>query len=130
MWAIVQEFPQYQISKKGKMRRTSSHKKVASNNTNNRYILVGLCNNGIKITRQLHRLLAKAFVPNPENKPHVNHKDGNKHNNNISNLEWCTHAENSAHASRMGLMKSFWKGKYGKDIPKSRPIRLTFRLIF
>lgn len=53
-----------------------------------------------------HRILALAFIPNPHNKPQINHKDGNKLNNRISNLEWATAKENVAHALRTGLAKS------------------------
>jgi hypothetical protein len=53
----------------------------------------------------LHRVLANAFIPNPDNKPFVNHKDGNKENNSLENLEWVTASENNYHAYRIGLNK-------------------------
>lgn len=54
----------------------------------------------------LHRLIAIHFIPNPNNLPEVNHKDADKLNNSIDNLEWCTHSENMAHANSMGLIST------------------------
>lgn len=51
----------------------------------------------------VHRLVALTHLPNPDNKPEVNHKDGDKDNNHVSNLEWCTSAENVEHSVRLGL---------------------------
>lgn len=62
------------------------------------YQIVCLCINNKKTTHFVHRLVAEAFIPNPDNKPQVNHIDGNPSNNNISNLEWVSASENSIHA--------------------------------
>lgn len=53
----------------------------------------------------IHREVAKAFIPNPNNLPQVNHKDGNKENNKLDNLEWCDNSYNQLHANKMGLCK-------------------------
>lgn len=69
------------------------------------YTRVDLCKEGKYAHTSIHRLVAETFIPNPENKPCVNHKDGIKSNNYIDNLEWCTYSENTRHAFALGLMK-------------------------
>ena len=59
---------------------------------------------GSKASAYVHRFIAMLFVPNPEGKPHVNHIDGDKTNNDPANLEWVTHGENMRHAFRTGLV--------------------------
>lgn len=62
------------------------------------YRRITLSKNNERIIYPVHVLVARAFIPNPKKKPFVNHKDGNKRNNEVSNLEWCTHAENQKHS--------------------------------
>lgn len=67
------------------------------------YQTIGLCKNGKVSRKKVHRLVAETFVPNPYNKPQVNHIDGDKENNFANNLEWVTNAENQLHAREKGL---------------------------
>lgn len=70
------------------------------------YQIVGLSKNGKRKEGKIHRLVAKAFIDNPNNKKQVNHIDGDKKNNNVSNLEWVTNQENTIHALNTGIKKT------------------------
>ena len=69
------------------------------------YKMVSLYKNNHQKTEFVHRLIAKTFIQNPNNYPVINHKDGNKLNNNINNLEWCTVSHNNKEAYRIGIKK-------------------------
>jgi hypothetical protein len=106
---------------------------VPYKNKSNGYLTIKLTN-GIKSKHHtIHRLLAILFVDNPENKGFVNHKDGNKLNNKLRNLEWCTKSENGLHAYAMGLNKGglseqrYFYGKTGSKNPNSRPLMVIFK---
>lgn len=73
------------------------------------YQRIVLMQNGIKTRYMCHRLVAQEFIPNPLNKPFVNHKNGNKEDNRAINLEWCTQSENELHSHR--ILKNSMKGK-------------------
>lgn len=97
----------YQINEIGVIRRI--YKEGKSNiikpfKNSAGYLQIGLFNKGKRGLYQHHRIVASAFIPNPENKPFVNHKNGLKHDNRIENLEWVTHKENMRHANDTGLM--------------------------
>lgn len=75
-----------------------------------------------KMSFKVHREVAKAFIPNPNNLPQVNHKDGDKGNNSVSNLEWVTNKDNANHAIRNGLWDSVFRGAMLANEKHKKPI--------
>lgn len=92
----------YAVSEKGNVINVRSGRTLHTVMQNG-YVRVQLSINGVRRNYPVHRLVARAFIPNPENKPYVNHKDGNKQNNCVENLEWVTARENDNHARATGL---------------------------
>ncbi len=94
---------QYKVSDTGKVMNTKTGRILSPAIDERGYERVCLFKADRRRRYKVHRLVALAFIPNPENKPQVNHKDGNKRNNSVSNLEWVTNAENMDHARANGL---------------------------
>lgn len=92
----------YSVSNYGRVRSSRSGKilKTHSDSKHKGYAYVNLCYNGVKKTRQVHRLVAMLFLPNPNNLPCINHKDENPANNYVDNLEWCTYGYNLSYGSK------------------------------
>lgn len=102
---IDEQDTNYSISSKGQVRNDITGM-MMKQGLQQGYYHITLALGGNKIKRmRVHRLVALAFIPNPENKPYVNHIDGNRQNNNIENLEWTTPAENAQHAVKTGLRR-------------------------
>ena len=103
-WAKIEETSNfYMVSNYGNIINKNGN--IKPRKTNYGYHDVRLTHNGRRKRYFIHRLVGKYFIPNPDNKPQINHKDGNKLNNHFENLEWCTQSENNNHALLTGLRK-------------------------
>jgi hypothetical protein len=104
----------YEISNLGRVRslikKGNSLYKIKKTNmdVSTGYINIQLRKNNIPLTKRVHRLVAETFIPNLDNKPIVNHIDGNKKNNRVDNLKWVTYSENTLHSFKLGLQKKIF----------------------
>ena len=108
-WRTIKDFPDYEVSNMGRIRSKDRYRpyahglrlvkgqplKTRPNAKRNGYVYVQLCDKSKHYACKLHRLVAEAFIPNPEGKPQVNHIDCDVTNNRVDNLEWVTAKENS-----------------------------------
>ena len=117
VWKVIPSFPKYEINKMGQVRNRKDKKlRKVTVEPQKRVTISLLLKNGKSIPRLLHRLVAETFLPNPDNKPEVNHIDGNIHNNELFNLEWVTKSENIQHAFQTGLN--------GKNIGSTKAVKM------
>lgn len=100
IWKTIENFPNYEVSNFGNVRNSIKNKLMTISVRKNGYCVVKLSNNGISKECKVHRLVAIAFIDNPTNLPYINHKDENKTNNHVSNLEWCDSLYNNTYGTR------------------------------
>lgn len=109
VWKVIEGTGgRYEVSNTGKIRSLNYNKTGEVKELKQKIDKYGYCTVILHIDKKqkyptVHRLVAKAFISNPNNLPQVNHRDGNKQNNNVENLEWCTSSENVQHAFDIGL---------------------------
>lgn len=117
IWKVIEDYPNYEVSNTGLVRSKDrlelqpkgrhkrewirKRKEKILSQCRKTYSYVGLYNNGVKCLKLVHRLVAEAFIPNTLSYKEVNHKDGDKFNNNVSNLEWCNRRQNALHSTRV-----------------------------
>ena len=102
----IKDFEDYEISTWGRVYNTRTGKFLRPEVHDKGYLRVDLFNGAGRKHCKVHRLVAEAFIPNPEGKPQINHIDGNNQNNSISNLEWVTNSENAEKASVLRNLKN------------------------
>lgn len=104
-WRIIDEFPKYSVSNKGRIKNNKQGNILIGGYDRDGYRQVTLSVEEKQYNRRICRLVAKAFIPNPNNYPVVNHKDECKDNDNVNNLEWCTVQYNNNYGKRFFVRK-------------------------
>ena len=116
IWKPIEEYPGYFVSNTGKVKSTHNHRNIILSPRRNAtgYYFVNLYDEYRKMKSiKIHRLVAKAFMPNPNNLPQVNHIDEDKANNNVLNLEWCTAQQNMTYNGLQKRQHNLQKRKIG-----------------
>lgn len=106
VWKVIESASGYSVSSLGRIRNDQTGLVMKERRNPEGYCFAALRSLGRRRDVSVHRLVAAAFIDNPEDKPCVNHIDGNKSNNSVNNLEWCTKSENSKHSFAVGLQST------------------------
>lgn len=122
IWTKIRDYDEYMVSDTGKVARQGHE--LAFRPTPKGYLRVQLWKDKKGKDFYIHRLVANAFIPNPNNYPEVNHKDGDKTNNRPSNLEWCSHRGNMKHGYRTGLLNQTGEAHSGVKLSEEKVLQI------
>lgn len=122
---LINIYGQYYVTEEGDVysfnyKQTGKIQKLIPKKDGHGYLCVALCKEGKVVYKKIHRLVAQAFIPNPENKRTINHINGVRSDNRVENLEWATDSENNKHAFKHLGRKPSMLGKLGKNCPNSK----------
>jgi hypothetical protein len=126
-FTVIKSLPNFEISINGIIRNITNKKIKSQYIGSTGYYMISVSKNNKSKPYRVHRLLAENYIPNNFNKPQINHKDGDKLNNDLANLEWVTNRENNTHALKIGLInnsgeKNGMAKLKNEDIPKIREL--------